>query len=196
MTCSIPLAIAKGETFEYAFRIATPTPVLKPITGISRTAPATLTVPGHGLTDAWPFRIEGVTAPADLNSPASDPTQAYLARVADPDTLTLPDINGLGFKAFTGTAAVIRYLAAEDLTGLAARLVVRKSAGGAVADTFLSGDGQLSVDVATATVAINLSAVATAALTWTQGVYDLQLFDSLNPATVIGIASGRITAGT
>ncbi len=194
MSCTQALAIPLGHTFEFVFRIGTAVPVLRAIEAISKTAPVTLTVPNHGLTRDWPFRIEQLQAPTELNSPEDDPGDCYLADVVDPRTLRLAGVNGLGLKAFAGAAAVIRYYKPDDLTGLAARLLVRKLAGGEVLATYSSTEGGVRVEIDTASIVLALSALQTKAITWRQGVYDLELFDPLDAGRVYQIASGSITA--
>jgi len=192
MSCSQSLLISQGHTFDYRFRVGTTAPVLKPITGLGRTAPATLTVPGHGLLQDWPYRIEQVTAPVELNSPEDDLAACYLAEVVNADTLRLSAVNGLGLKPLNGSAAVIRYFAHDDLTGLAARLVVRRSPRGEVVATFGPGSG-VRVDVALASIDISLSAVVTAAISWRQATYELELYDPSNASLVYQLATGPIT---
>ncbi|KTT33811.1 hypothetical protein SB18R_03230 [Pseudomonas oryzihabitans] len=192
MSCSQSLLISQGHTFEYRFRIGTTTTVLKPISALSRTAPATLTVPGHGLSNDWPYRIEQLASPIELNSPEDDPGACYLAEVMNTDTLRLSAVNGLALKGLSGSAGVIRYYAADDLTGLAARLVVRRQARGEVVATYGPGTG-VTVDVASASVDIRLSATVTAAINWRQGVYELELYDPADTGKVWQLASGPVS---
>lgn len=192
MSCSQSLLISQGHTFDYRFRVGTIAPVLKPISGLSRTAPATLTVPGHGLTNDWPYRIEQLAVPAELNSPEDDPGACYLAEVVDADTLRLSAVNGLALKALSGSAGVIRYYAPDDLTGLAARLIIRRQSRGEVVATYGPGTG-ISVDVALASVDIELSATVTASISWRQGIYELELYNPQNVGKIYRLASGPVS---
>lgn len=195
MTCAAALVITPGTTFEYAFRVTTGKPVNKQITAASKAASCVLTVPGHGLTDDWPFRIQDVVTPFELNSPADDSSQVLLANVVDADTLQLDGVNSLGMKAFIAGTGVISYLQPGDLEGLAARLVVRPKPASAASVVYSSVTGDLVVDKATAAIDVVLSAVKTAAIAWKSGTYDLELFDPADTAKVYRIASGTIALG-
>lgn len=190
MTCTIDLQILQGKTFEFAFRWADPIKLYKPITGATATAPVVLTVPGHGLSDGWPFEVQSVKTPPELNT---QPGQFYLAKVLTPDSLELNDVNGIGFKAFGGAGTIVFYTPA-DLTGLAARFAIRRTPGDA--DALLTGsttDGRVVIDIPTSTISIVIGADVTATLDWNKALYDLELYDPADLTVVYPVASGRVT---
>jgi len=66
--------------------------------------------------------------------------------------------------------------AAIDLTGYTARMMIKRSAAEADALFELTTEnGRIIITAATGSVMLYLTAAETAALTWTRGVYDLEL---------------------
>lgn len=194
MTCNTGLVITPGKTFDYAWRWAEPRLAYKTITAATRAAPCVLTVPGHGLTDGWPFRIESVTVPLELNSPKEDETACYIPTVLDPDTLELESLNTLELKAFSGSGAIV-YFKPADLTGLKGRINFLRSAGAEPVTTLTSDDGAITVEVETATVGLFLGALVTKTLGIRQGFYEVEVFDPANPELVFLVAHGSVTVG-
>lgn len=71
-----------------------------------------------------------------------------------------------------------------DLTGYTARMQIRASV--SAPDVLLeltSGNGRIVLDIPTATITLKLTATETAAITWTKGVYDLEMMTSQGAVT-------------
>jgi hypothetical protein len=164
----LDLHVIQGSTLRKPLLMMQPVYQYKPITAIQATAPLLLTVPAHGLVGSWPIWIEGVSGWSELNK---DKTREpfRLAKVVDANTLELNSINGLGRS---GSGGVLVYQAPVDMTGCSAQMMVRDAAGALLLDLstangrLVFGDGR---------IVITLTAAETAAITWTKGVYDLEL---------------------
>lgn len=89
-------------------------------------------------------------------------------------------------KTFTYTDTTV------DLTGYSARMQIRESFSSVstLADLSTTGSG-LSISVPSRSVTINLAASTTAALSFTSGVYDLEIVSPAN--TVTRLLEGTVT---
>ena len=78
-----------------------------------------------------------------------------------------------------------------DLTGYSARGYVKASRTLGGASVLFEFDAYMTVDPAEGTVTIDLPADVSTAWTWTEGVYDMELFDS-SPANDVRFMQGKI----
>lgn len=190
---AVDLTIPRGKTFEYALLYAEDesNPVYLDITGVTDTAPMTLAVPGHGLPDGWPVRVEGVRVPAELNTANRD-LEYESARVIDADTLMLAGVNGSLWKPYREGGQVV-FARPYDLTGCHARATVRDRVGGSVlfiwhSDPSVERHAAIEIDTETSQVVLMLDAATSADLPWRRGVYEVELIDSsgrVHPLTAI-----------
>lgn len=188
MAPEIELTITRGKTFEFAFLFADDERVYRPITAMPQSAPVRLTIPGHGMPDGWPFRIECVKTPSELNSVSS---AVYFAKVIDDDTVELNGLNAHCWKAFSGTGIAV-YQKPMNLAGWTCRAQVRNCVGGELLFAWepspAAGNGAASVDVAGSSFVLSIDAALAASLAWSYGVYDLEATDGngkVYPVTAI-----------
>lgn len=179
------LEVIQGKTFAASFGWAQGKFVWGLITGVTKTAPVSITVVGHGLKNDWPYWISGLKKPACLNNwvdPCGvggepDVGQPYMAEVSGIDTLEINDVNGLDLDAYAG-GGVIRYYARADITGYEAVMQVRASAG---SDTVLfearstGVDPLIAVDPLTATFGLTIPADAFATATFRDAQYEIEI---------------------
>lgn len=197
MAPEIDLIITRGKTFDFGLLYAESGMKYAPITAMPSTAPVRLTVTAHGVPDGWPITVVGVKAPAELNT-----DEPRLAAVVDADTLEFNDLNGAAWKALSGSG-VIAFNTPYNLTGCQARAQVRDKVGGALlfswhSDAGQSPDGLIELDIATSQIILKATAAVTAALTWSRGMYDLELIDASGrvlPVTAISTVTvaGEVT---
>ena len=182
----VPLEIVQGDTWEPVFRwYNKDLKVYKSITAVPQTAPVHLTVTGHGVPDGWTVLVDNVLGMKELNDVGETP-----ATLVDANTIELNAVNAAGFKAYT-SGGTIEYFSPWDLTDYTARMDVRANIPATTELLDLdSGSGEITINNTTKTIKPFLSAVATAALTWTSGVYDLELVSSTS--AVVKIAYGPI----
>jgi hypothetical protein len=121
------LAFTKGKTFALALRWETSPIVYKAITGITKTAPARLTVPSHVCPDGWRVAVTNVRGMTEINAanPNSIKASEYRqATVIDANTIDLNGVDAAGFHAYV-SGGYLRYNTPVDLTGFDARMSVR-----------------------------------------------------------------------
>ncbi len=167
---TVPLKIIQGATLRDTLRIMQPLFVYRPITQIEATAPVRLKV-DHDLPGDWLVWIQGVQQMPELNK-APRQQLPHRATVVDDETLS---INMLSAITRTPSGGQLIYQPPVDLTGAKARMQVRDAPGGAVLLELSSDSGGGLVIQATGTILREVSAPDTAALTWTKGVYDLEV---------------------
>ena len=194
MAATKDLTIQQGRTFSLALRWESTPVVYRPITAIAQTAPARLTVPAHGVPDGWRVAITNVKGMTEINAEANKLTSRdyHQATVLDANTVEINDINAAGFKAYT-SGGYIQFDNPVDLTGFTARLTIKNRVGGSVLYTLTTENGGIVIDAAAKLVTLNISAVDTALMAFTTGVYDLEMVSGATPAVVTALLSGRVT---
>lgn len=184
--------IYKGSAFRKSLRWEGSTLVYKSITAVTALSPITLTVPNHGIPNGWRFYIQSVKGMTQLNakkSPAAE-SDFHKAVVNTTDSITIPNSNGLDYGTYTASG-VIAYYTPQDLSFYnLSRFVVKDKVGGTEL-LRVSGGSNIVVDTVNNKIDLFLSAVDTAAITWTKGVYELELEDSVS-GEVVKLLTGSI----
>lgn len=165
------LKITKGSTLSNTFRYESPKKIYKPITNISNTAPMVITATAHGLPNAWRVKVTNVVGMVEINNP-----DEYLeATKLTNDTIEINSINAVGFKPYA-SGGILEYNQPIDLTGVYAELQVRETIDSPTTLLTLSTqNGGIVINGSNATITIFMSAAATSLLTWTKGVYSVEL---------------------
>ena len=194
MSATKDLTIQQGRTFSLALRWESPPIVYRPITAIAQTAPARLTVPTHGVPDGWRVAITNVKGMTEINAEANKLTSRdyHQATVVDANTIDINDINAAGFKPYV-SGGYIQFNTPVDLMGFKARMKIKNRVGGTTLYTLTTENGALAIDAAAKIITIDISESDTAAMTFTTGVYDLELVSGTTPAVVTALISGRVT---
>lgn len=175
----VDIAITKGRTFEFTYRYADSALVYKAITGMPNALPVQLTIPSHGIPDGWPITIEGIKQPLELNSDSEECCGTYFATFVDINTIELNRTNASAWRPYTSGGAVV-YHSPYDLAGHSARMQIRDRVEGSVlltlsSDASTDPDGSITIDTALSSISVKLDPTVTAAITWSRGVYDLEL---------------------
>ena len=194
-TEDLNLTIQQGRTYTTLVRWGQKDSIIyKPITAIAQTAPARLTVPGHNLTDGWNVAVTNVKGMTEINATANKVTgRDYRpATVLDADTIEINAINAAGFRAYA-SGGYVQYQAPIDVTGYKARMTIKNRVGGTVLYTLTTENGGIVIDAAAKLVTLNISAADTTLMTFTTGVYDLEMVSGATPAVVTALISGRVT---
>ena len=194
MAVSKDLTIQQGKTFSLVLRWETEPIVYKAITAIQQSAPVRITAVGHGLVDGWPVAVTNVKGMTEINAEANKLTSRdyHQATVLDANTVEINDINAAGFKPYA-SGGYIQFDTPVDLTGFKARMAIKNRVGGTVLYTLTTENGGIVIDAAAKLVTLNISAVDTAAMTFTTGVYDLEMVSGATPAVVTALLSGSVT---
>lgn len=202
MSNEYPITVSRGKTFAQTFLHASGKLGYKPITAMPSSAPCRLTVVAHGIPDGWPVQIAGVKSPPELNT-CEDEYRTPL--VVDANTVELNDFNASDLKPYS-LGGMLVFSEPAPLTGAEVRAQIRDKIGGTIlfvwnsnptAVPAPSAGGTVVIDGAKVTLGIN--ATTTAALTWTKGVYDVEVMfadgevrELIGPSAVA--VAGEVTA--
>jgi hypothetical protein len=184
------LVIYQGATFSNKLQWCSAEAVHKVITAVQVGLPTLVTATGHGLTARTPVWITNVKGPRDLNTANYRDACPRGASMIDADTLAI-DFDSGSMPPYQ-SGGVLTYYPPMDLTGYTARMQARSSVG--AADTLLdltTENSGIVIDPATGTIELRIDATDTAALAWTQGVYDLELVDATGFTT--RLAQGSVS---
>lgn len=179
----LDLHIVQGTTLRDTLRLMQPRYEYKPITAISG-SPVRLTV-DHGLSGNWLAWVEGVGGMQGINRAARE--RPHRVDVIDAHTL---EINALSAFGLNPTGGQLIYKPPVDLTGATARMQIREQVGGAVLLDLTTDNGGLAI-TGPGTITRTISATQTAALMWTEAVYDLEV--QYQDGTVQRYLQGAVT---
>lgn len=120
-----------GTTFAYAVRWEVPPIVYREITAMTKKAPATFTVTGHGAPVTWRGVLTGIAGPKALN--AGDPSdikeEDYRDFTAlDANTIEFNGVNAVHLPDYQ-SGGVLQYNTPKSLAGFGARMAVKRKRG-------------------------------------------------------------------
>lgn len=196
MSDTYDFIIQQGATFSRVVRWEAPPIIYKAITAITKAAPAALTVTGHGIPDGWRVAVTSVVGMRQINADHTPPTASeyHKATVVDSNTITLNDVNSALYTAYT-SGGYVQYNTPVTLTGYTARMQIRATVESTTTLVSLTTEnGGITLDNTAKTITLLMTATATAALDWTEAVYDLELVSS--GGVVTRLLSGSISVQT
>src|SRR5574337_914853 len=141
-----------------------------------------------GRHPVWITNVKGTRA---LNTDDYRDACPRWATVVDVDTLAI-DLDTGSAQAYQ-SGGVLTYYPPVDLSGYTARMQVRASV--AATDVLLeltTDNGGITLG-SDGTVTLQASAITTAALAWTRGMYDLELMDSAGVVTRLAAGSVAVS---
>ncbi len=163
----LDLHIVQGSTLRDTLRLMQPRYEYRPITALGG-APLRLTV-DHGLPGNWLAWVEGVNGMQGVNRSTRE--RPHRVTVVDAATLEINALSAFGLNPSDGQ---LIYKPPVDLTGATARMQIRAGVGGALLLELNTENGGLAI-TGPGTLTRTMSAAQTAALTWTEAVYDLEV---------------------
>lgn len=178
------LAIIQGSTFSQTLRWETLPFMFAKIAAISNTAPVRITTQAsHGILDGWRVAVVDAEGLTELNAASNPPkaTDFRQASVVDVTHIEFNPISAAGFEAYTQDG-YLQWYTPHDLTGYTARMAIKTKVGGTVLLSLTTENGGIALNDSAKTITLSITATATAALTWTSGVYDLEL---ISPTGVV-----------
>lgn len=193
------ITIARGKTFSRVVRWEALPFVYKAITNITKTAPARVTSPTHGVPDGWRVAIVSVQGMTEINAPTPPRERDFVkATVVDTNTIDLNSVNAAEFSMYT-SGGYVQYYTPVDLTGFTARMQIKDKAGGTVLASTDVDDAPLDIititlNTTTHTITAIIAATDTADLTWKRGVYDLEMVSSTGEVTALLTGTVTVTA--
>lgn len=195
MTRTLDLTITKGSTFSHVEQRALEIApfIYKPITAITKAGPAVITSASHGIKAGWRFAVVNVGGMRQIKATNWPPrsTDFHLATAVDTNTVTPNDIDSTNYTAFTSGGSLV-YWTPLSLAGCTARMQIRATAESTTTLASLVSPTDITLDDTAHTVTIVISATATAAYTFTTGVYDLELVVTAT-GVVTKLLSGNVT---
>lgn len=193
------LTIRRGETFKLTVRWETEPWLYAAIESISRTAPArvTLQAPGADIPDGWRVAVVDAKGMTQLNAANNPPKSKDMrrAKVTGLTQLEFNDISAAAFGAHTTGSGYLAWMTPHSLAGYTARMQIKDRVGGTVLLSLTSAvDGGITLDDAGKVIEITITAAQAEAITWTSGVYDLELVSA--GGIVTALMEGAVTAST
>jgi len=182
MACSLPkieLCISKGSTIDLPIRFESSVWRYIPITGIEQSSPVRITAPDHDIAPRWRGIVVNVGGMAEINTERKldklrDPEDYHKFDVVDANTVEINKVNAAGFGAYTSGGQIV-VPAPMDLSDVTAARMQVNDADGNKLEIWTTGTGELEVDTTNRAIRIKLTAAASAALTWSTGVFDIEL---------------------
>jgi hypothetical protein len=167
--------IYQGSTFQEVYRWESETKVYVPIQNITKSAPCVVTAAQHNLPVGWRFRVVGAGGMKEINS-IGDTT--YLATDTTADTITINQINSLGFTAYT-SGGVVEYGQPVPLGIYSARMQIRETVDST--EVIYSGSsapgGGIFLDNTLKTIQVTIPADITESFNFATAVYSLELYE-------------------
>ena len=199
MAATKDLVIQQGRTFTLVLRWETTPIVYKAITAITQTAPVHMTVPGYGCPDGWRAAVTGVKGMTEINAESNNVNDRdfHAVTVVDADTLEFNDVDASGYKAYI-SGGYLQYNTPVDLTGYTGRMKIKDKVGGTVLLSTEAIDSPLDVidialDTTAKTITLTIAASATDDISWSRGVYDLEMVSSDAEPVVTAILTGKVS---
>lgn len=187
----LDLKIVQGKTFRRVIRWEIEPLVSKPITGITKAAPAKVTAVAHDMPDGWRAAVASAGGMRQINAgnyPPKDP-DFHRCTIVDVDHVSMDDVNSADFSDYTGGGFLVYYTPAS-LAACTALLVIRDKPGGTEYVRLTDADGVV-LDDTTKTIEITLEADDTEAYTFTRGVWELEIRDASDVVT--GLFHGSVS---
>lgn len=183
------LVIRQGATFLQTLRWESEDVQFIPIATITVAAPATVTTSqAHGIPDDWRVAFVSCDGMEQVNAKVPPRESDYrTVKVISPTTLIIPDLDTADFDAYTG-GGYLQFYTPQSLLGSDARMSIKDRIRGSELLSLTVTNGRILLDDVLKTITLVISALDTAAIQWTQGVYDLEL--------VSGAVVTRLLEGT
>lgn len=185
------IVIRKGETWSRTLRWESAPFVYSAITAITKAAPVAITSATHGLKTGWRAAVTGGQM-RQLIAKSWPPraTDFHKCTVSDANTLTFNDVSSVDYTAYTSGAYLVSYTPVS-LAAFTARMMIRDTADATTTLASLVSPTDIVLDDTAHTITLSISATATAAYTFTSGVYDLELVSGAGVVT--RLLEGNVT---
>jgi hypothetical protein len=124
---------------------------------------------------------------------ASNPVkekEAVYATVVDADHVELNTVNSSLYSAYL-SGGYLQFNTPHSLTGYTARMSIRDEVGGTSLLSLTTENGGIVLDDVAKTITLNISAAATAELTFETGTYDLEMVSA--GGVVTALLAGTVT---
>lgn len=187
------LTIIKGSTFSRVLRWESLPFVYTPITAITKAAPCTVTAAGHPLVSGQRAAVLSAGGMRQINARRSPPAQSDFHKVTfvSSSQVSFNDIDSSGFTPYTSGGFLCSYTPVS-LAGYAARMKIRSTPADTTVLASLVSPTDIVLDDAAHTITLTIAASATAAYTFSAGVYDLEMVSGDATPVVTKLLSGNV----
>lgn len=181
----VNLKIYQGSTFREVLRWESALKTYLPITAITKAAPAVITCTGTLPPIGWRAKVTGVAGMKEINS-----DEYRIVTSTNNNTITFNEINATNYTAYT-SGGVVEYNTPMDLASYSGRLQIRPQlASSTVLLELTTQNTGIVIDNVYKTISIVITAANTQTLTFTTGVYSLEL---VKGSEVITFSTGSVS---
>lgn len=186
------LVIEQGSTYAQVVRWEAAPTIYKPITAITQTAPVQITAVGHGLPPGWRAAVIAVKGMSGINAPNVPPKDKdyHPVTVVGNDTIQLNDVSAANLSAYV-SGGYLQFNTPVDLTGYTARMTIKDKVGGTMLLSLTTANNRIVIDTSNHKITLTITATDTALITWSKGVYDLELVSATGVVTAL--MAGSVT---
>lgn len=191
----LDLEIRRGATIALPIRLESEELQSVPVTAISRSAPVRITAPGHALSDKWRAAVVCAGGMSEINAENYPPRDSELRQVTriDNDVVEFNKVSSACFRAYSSGGYLVSYAPYDLSLYDGARMEVKNRVGGTQLALFTTADGTLELDEALGCVWLKISAGDSAALTFSSGVFDIELYNDDSKVTAVCSAESTFT---
>ena len=171
----INFKVYQGSTFQEVLRWESATKTYATISAISKSAPCVITVNSGQPTPPvnWRVRVTGVSGMKEINQ-LSD-SDYYLTSAINSNNITVNTINSAAYTAYT-SGGIMEWNTPVPLAGYTAKMQIRESIDSSTVILELTtANGGIVIDTTNYTISINMTSNQTAAFTFINAVYSLEL---------------------
>ena len=171
----INFKVYQGSTFQEVLRWESATKTYATISAISKAAPCVITVNSGQPTPPvnWRVRVTGVTGMKEINQ-LSD-SDYYLTSAISSNNITINTINSAAYTTYT-SGGIIEWNTPVPLAGYTAKMQIREAIDSSTVILELTtANGGIVIDTTNYTIGINMTSTQTAAFTFINAVYSLEL---------------------
>ena len=186
------IIIRRGETWSRTLRWESAPFIYTPITAITKAAPMVVTASGHGLVTGWRAAILSAGGMRQANAKSSPPRASDFHKVTfvGSTQVNFNDIDSSNYTTYTSGGYLASYTPVS-LASFTARMQIRATVDATATLVSLTDGAGITLDDVNHTITVILSATATAAYSFTEGVYDLELVSA--GGVVTRLLEGNVT---
>jgi len=188
------ITITKGSTFSRVLRWEAAPFVLTPITAINKAAGTVVTAAGHGLVSGWRAAVVSAGGMRQINAKSYPPraTDFHKVTFVSSSQISFNDVDSSNFTTYTSGGYLASYTPVS-LASFTARMKIRATASSTeVLVSLTSPSGGIVLDNTNHTITVTISAADTAAYTFSEGVFDLELVSGDATPVVTKLLSGNV----
>lgn len=187
------LTIEQGRTFTQFVRWESEPFLFATIAGMSNSAPVVIdTAAAHGLPDGWRAAVVGVKGLTAFNALGNPPKPSDFRRVTvrSATQIELNPLSSADYRPYL-SGGYLQFYSPVDLEDYTARMSIKDAHGGSVLLSLTTENGRIGIDNTNKSILLTLAADLTEDITWTKGVYDLEMVSASGVVTCI--LTGTVT---